>query len=83
MGMINLFIHIVKSPALSTAPSDVALLDVVAGHFGHLEFVSSVEASFGFTRELANIARSLVQKTQKQHPSPGMSEIALHFSRFH
>ena len=61
IGLINLFIHILKFPTLSSARSDVALLDVIAGHFGHMDFVTSGELSFPFARHVATLARQIVQ----------------------
>lgn len=61
VGAVNLFIHVLKYPASPTAMSDVALLDVVAGHFGHLEYICSLDVSFSAVRELANIARAVVR----------------------
>lgn len=41
--------------------SDVALLDVAAGHLGHLDFVFASNISSPVARELANLARSAVK----------------------
>lgn len=38
--------------------SDVALLDVAAGHLGHLDFVCVANNFSAPVRELANVARS-------------------------
>lgn len=38
--------------------SDVALLDVAAGHLGHLDFVCVANNFSAHVRELANVARS-------------------------
>ena len=62
-GLINLFIHILRFPVLSTAQSDIALLDVVAGHFAHMEFVTSSELNFPFARNVAALARKTVDKS--------------------
>ncbi|OAG42085.1 hypothetical protein AYO21_03539 [Fonsecaea monophora] len=65
IGLINLFIHILKFPSLSSARSDVALLDVAAGYFGHMEFVTSSELNFPFARDVATVARQTVTKALK------------------
>ncbi len=41
--------------------SDVALLDVAAGHLGHLDFVCASNISSPVARELANIARTAIK----------------------
>ncbi|KIW98761.1 uncharacterized protein Z519_00424 [Cladophialophora bantiana CBS 173.52] len=63
--LINLFIHILKFPSLPSARSDVALLDVAAGYFGHIEFITAEELSFPFARDVASVARQTVNKASK------------------
>ncbi|OQU95760.1 Fungal specific transcription factor domain-containing protein [Cladophialophora immunda] len=65
IGLINLFIHILKFPSLPSARSDVALLDVAAGYFGHMEFITSSELNFPFARDVATVARQTVNKASK------------------
>ncbi len=69
VGVINLFISVLKTPTLPSAQSDVALLDMVAGHFAHMEFVTSSELAFPFTREVAILARSTVKKAKENSSS--------------
>lgn len=64
-GLINLFIHILRFPAVATARSDIALLDVIAGHFAHMEFVTGSELSFPFARNIAALARRTVDKASQ------------------
>lgn len=42
---INLFIYLVQNPSLPSAMSDLRLLDVCAGHFGFIEFLTSSRVS--------------------------------------
>ncbi|KAL5314332.1 hypothetical protein ACEPPN_018758 [Leptodophora sp. 'Broadleaf-Isolate-01'] len=65
LGLINLFVHVLKHPAALSSPSDIALMDVVAGHFARLEFESFGELSFSFGRDLARLARMAVSKSQQ------------------
>ncbi|KAJ9639812.1 hypothetical protein H2204_003605 [Knufia peltigerae] len=60
-AMINLFIHLVKSPALSTAATDLGLLDACVGHFGYVEFFTASAVSITLPREVANVASRAVQ----------------------
>jgi hypothetical protein len=62
VGLVNLFIYVLKYPTLPTTHSDIALMDVAVGHFGRLEFASS-DLAFPFTRDVASLARDLVIKT--------------------
>ena len=42
--------------------SDLALLDVAAGHYGRLELITESEISFSFARKMADLARETVDK---------------------
>jgi hypothetical protein len=76
VGLINLFINILKFPALPSAQSDVALLDVITGHFGHMEFVTSSELRFSFAREAAAFAHATVRKAKdKTYESPALPSL--------
>lgn len=61
---INLFIYTLRYPSLSTALGDLALLDICAGHFGHIELVTSSGVSFHFPRESAVLASKTVKAAQ-------------------
>lgn len=67
LGLINLFVSILKSPGSVTAQSDVALMDIAAGHFAHMEFITSSELAFPFTREVADLARRTVKRARKRN----------------
>ncbi|KAH7351463.1 fungal-specific transcription factor domain-containing protein [Pyrenochaeta sp. MPI-SDFR-AT-0127] len=64
LGLINIFIYILKHPNLPTVPADLALMDVVTGHFGYLEFYSTSKLSFPFVGQLTNIARAAAKKSR-------------------
>ena len=65
VGLINLFIYILKFPALPSAQLAVALLDVITGHFGQMEVVTSSELRFTFAREAAALAHATVKKAKE------------------
>ena len=65
-GLTNLFVFILNFPSLPSAHADVALLDVAAGHFGHMEYLTSSERGLPFTREVANIARLMLQRIRNK-----------------
>ena len=71
VGLINLFVSILIRPSSQAAQSDVALLDIAAGHFGHLEFMTSNELAFPFTREVAAMARATVKKAKERPATEG------------
>lgn len=64
VGLINLFVHVLKYPALPTTQSDIVLMDIVVGHFARLEFATSGQLAFPFVRELSRLARKAVKKAQ-------------------
>lgn len=66
VGFVNVFIHVLKYPTLPSTRSDIALMDMVVGHFGHLGFLSASEAASSFTRQLVMIAYTTANKAQQQ-----------------
>lgn len=64
VGMINLFLYILKFPDLESVPTDIGLIDMVAGYFGYREFCTSSEISLPFVRDIANWARAAVAKAR-------------------
>lgn len=69
VGLINLFVSILRSPVSETAQSDVALMDIAAGHFAHMEFITSSHLAFPFTREVADLARQTVKRARNRSTS--------------
>ena len=71
VGLVNLFLYILKYPSLPSAAADVALLDMVVGHFGHLEDVTNSELAYPFAREISAIAHKVVSNSQPHSGSLG------------
>jgi hypothetical protein len=71
LGVINLFIYILKYPTLSSVHSDLALLDIAAGHFGHVKLLTASELEFTFPREIATLAYEVVRRYSKRAESVG------------
>lgn len=63
---INLFIYILKDPALETVNSDLSLLEVSAGYFSYLEFITESQVSFTLPRVTTNIASETVATLKKR-----------------
>ncbi|KAJ9612953.1 hypothetical protein H2200_002894 [Cladophialophora chaetospira] len=61
LGVINLFIYILQNPLSSTTSSDMALLDIAAGYFAHMEFATDSELIFPFARDVAALVRKTVE----------------------
>ncbi|TGO36848.1 hypothetical protein BHYA_0113g00210 [Botrytis hyacinthi] len=70
VSAINIFIYILKYPALPTASSDVTLLDICTGHFSRLE-LAAPDTALPFVREIAKLARSTVESVRNSAASPG------------
>lgn len=61
LAVINLFIHILKYPNISSVQEDLALLDIAAGHFGHVKLLTASEVEFTFPREISSITDNFLQ----------------------
>ncbi len=64
LAIINLFIHILEYPLLKTTQSDIALLDIGAGHFGQIHHLTSGHISFQFPRQVSVLACKAVERAQ-------------------
>ncbi|KAJ5096637.1 fungal-specific transcription factor domain-containing protein [Penicillium angulare] len=62
LAVINLFIYILKMPKVETVASDLALLDLAAGHFAKIHFLTSSQVSFIFARDVAALASKAVRR---------------------
>lgn len=69
-AFINLFVYVIENPQMPSVQSDLALLDVAAGYFGQMEFVTGSKISFPFARDIAALARTVVDETQEAQPDP-------------
>lgn len=59
--------HTVTNPLSTSAHSDIALMESVAGFFGRLEFMTLGEAAFTQTCEFARQARRIVARAAEQN----------------
>lgn len=53
--------------------TDLALLDVAAGHYGRLELITESDMSFSFARRVAEIARKAVDKACSPNAEEAMT----------
>lgn len=74
LAVINLFIYILKDPSLETVQSDLALLDIAAGHFANIHFLTSAQVSFTFPREIASVANKVVKKARLKNTAPARKD---------
>ncbi|KAI1619628.1 hypothetical protein EDD37DRAFT_642718 [Exophiala viscosa] len=58
---MNLFMHILRDTTAPTVSSDLVLLDIAFGYFSNLEFVTGLELSRMFVRDLCHLARLAVE----------------------
>lgn len=70
-ALFNLFIYILLNPNSSNIHSDVALLDICAGHFARLEFATDSNISIPLVREVAALARDVVNRHELWSPKNG------------
>jgi hypothetical protein len=52
-------------PLAPTTQSDVALLDMAAGHFAKLELATSMQVDVQFVRDIADIAHHKINESNK------------------
>jgi hypothetical protein len=62
--MMTLFTNVVADPLAPTANTDIALMEVVTGFFGKLEFCTSGGMAFTKTAELSRLARKAIKKAR-------------------
>ncbi|KIW35508.1 uncharacterized protein PV07_02199 [Cladophialophora immunda] len=62
MGVLTLFINVVSNPAAPTAASDIAIMEIVTGTFGRLEFITQGRLALTRIGEFASIARAVVEQ---------------------
>jgi hypothetical protein len=67
VGLINMFVCVLKNPLSPSTTSNLALMDIVVGHFGYVEFLSSSKLDLSFPREVASYARNLVKKVKEEN----------------
>lgn len=75
IGLINLFVCVLQSPAASSAHSNVSLLDVAAGYFAHMDFVTAEELSFNFARDVAALTRRAAQRAQSAATAASRTDV--------
>lgn len=61
-----MFVCVLKNPLNPSTMSNLALMDIVVGHFGYVEFLSSSKLDLSFPREVASYARNLVKKVREE-----------------
>jgi hypothetical protein len=66
VGFMNAFFYVINFPNLPSTQSDIALMDMIVGHFGHLGFLSAQEMAFSFPRKIVMLASTTVRKAQQQ-----------------
>lgn len=78
-ALVTVFMHVVSNPLEATASNDIALVEVVIGFFGRLEFVTSGVAAFTKTGEFVRQARSVVEEAKANTSSPLGSRIRINY----
>lgn len=63
---LSLFVYVLRYPTLPTASADLGLLDICAGHFGYIDFMTSSEISVSLPRDSVNLAAKVVKTATKR-----------------
>jgi hypothetical protein len=64
-ALIAVFSHVVCNPSSESASNDIALMEVVIGHLGRLEFITSGGTAFNKIGELVRLARRVVHESRQ------------------
>lgn len=66
IGMMNMFISILKSPAAESITKNIGLIDMAAGYFAYLDHATNDILSFALVQNLAQWARQAVSQANLQ-----------------
>jgi hypothetical protein len=62
---LSLLIHVLLHPTFPTTRADLGLLDVCAGHFGYIDFITASGISISLPRESVNLAAKVVKTAER------------------
>lgn len=74
LALINVFLHVLRSPSQPSTANNLALVGVAAGHFNYVEFLTKSHISFPYVKEIVNVAQAVSQKAQRQQPQEAMAQ---------
>lgn len=60
IGIINMFVSILKTPVTEDCAKDLDLIDMAAGYFAYLEYTTDSKLFFSFIRNLPQWAREAI-----------------------
>lgn len=64
LAVTVLFGSVMQNPMSPSVQSDVALLDMAAGHFAKLELATSMQVDVQFVRDIADISRHKINEVK-------------------
>ncbi|KAH9821431.1 fungal-specific transcription factor domain-containing protein [Teratosphaeria destructans] len=64
-ALLTVFLNLLGNPREPSAPPDIALMEVVVGFFGRLEYMTSGEACFTEVAQFVRQARTIVHETAR------------------
>ena len=73
-ALLSVFSHVINKPTLASAKNDIALMEVVIGFFGRLEFLTSGIAAFTKASDIVRKARDAVERVDLAAGSRGDTE---------
>jgi hypothetical protein len=68
-ALLTVFEHVICDPCNNSAKNDIALMEVVVGFFGRLEYLTSGVAAFTKTAEVVKQARIAMEHAQEDNRS--------------
>lgn len=64
LAVTALFVSVMQYPMAPSAQSDVALLDMAAGHFAKLEIATAMQVDVQLVRDIADITRRKINEAK-------------------
>ena len=64
LAVTAIFVSVMQYPTAPSAQSDVALLDMAAGHFAMLEIATSMQVDVQLVRDIADITRRKINEAK-------------------
>ncbi|CAN9432028.1 unnamed protein product [Alternaria alternata] len=76
LGMISMFVSILKSPAGAATEKNMAVIEMAAGYFAYLDYSTDAVFSFDLVKNLAQWARQAVSQVRDRVPTPQATQFS-------
>lgn len=77
-ALINLFVYVLSNQTHSRIKSDLAIMDIGAGHFAQLEYNTDGDVAMPFTKEIAALARVATARVKETRAASSFYNSSTH-----